>query len=100
MNVSATPLRSRHGLAQLDESVPHSRASRTASRTRRRSPARSFAPAGLALLVGRDREAEAKAAIVTGLAPDRTADGDYLLENEFRYLLARLSAAAVDSAVD
>ena len=47
------------------------------------------APAGLALLVGPDREAEAKAAIVTGLAPYRTADGGYVLENEFRYLLAR-----------
>ena len=47
------------------------------------------AAAGLALLVGPDREAEAKAAIVTGLAPYRTADGGYVLENEFRYLLAR-----------
>ena len=38
---------------------------------------------------------------MTGLAPYRTADGGYLLENEFRYLLARaLSAAAVGSAVD
>ena len=47
------------------------------------------APAGLALLVGPDREAEAKAAIVTGLAPYCTADGGHLLENEFRYVLAR-----------
>ena len=29
-------------------------------------------------------EAEAKAAIVTGLAPYRTVDGAYVLENEFR----------------
>jgi hypothetical protein len=58
------------------------------------------APAGLALLVGPDREAEARAAIVAGLAPYRAADGGYVLENEFRYLLARLSAAAVGSAVD
>lgn len=36
-----------------------------------------------------DHEDEAKAAIVTGLAPYRTADGGYVLENEFRYVLAR-----------
>ena len=47
------------------------------------------APAGLVLLVGPDREAEARAAIVTGLAPYRADDGGYVLENEFRYLLAR-----------
>ena len=47
------------------------------------------APAGLALLVGPEREAEAKAAIVAGLAPYRTPDGGYVLENEFRHLIAR-----------
>jgi SAM-dependent methyltransferase len=47
------------------------------------------APAGLALLVGAEREDEAKAAIVAGLAPFRAADGSYRLENEYRYLVAR-----------
>jgi SAM-dependent methyltransferase len=47
------------------------------------------APAGFALLVGPDREEEAKAAIVDGLAEFRTADGSYRLENEYRYLIAR-----------
>jgi SAM-dependent methyltransferase len=47
------------------------------------------APAGLALLVGPEREDEVKAAIVAGLAPFRTADGGYRLENEYRYVVAR-----------
>ena len=45
------------------------------------------APAGLALLAG-EREAEVKEAIVEGLAPFRTPEGGYRLENEFRYLIA------------
>jgi SAM-dependent methyltransferase len=47
------------------------------------------APAGLAVLAGPEREDEIKAAIVEGLAPFRTADGGYLLDNEYRYLIAR-----------
>ena len=47
------------------------------------------APAGLATLVGPEREEAVKAAIVEGLAPHRTAEGAYRLENEFRYLIAR-----------
>jgi SAM-dependent methyltransferase len=47
------------------------------------------APAGLALLVGPDREEEIKAAIVEGLASHRTADGAYRLENEYHFLIAR-----------
>jgi SAM-dependent methyltransferase len=46
------------------------------------------APAGVALLVGPDREEATKAAIVDGLARFRTADGGYKLENEYRYLVA------------
>jgi SAM-dependent methyltransferase len=47
------------------------------------------APAGLALLVGPEREDEVKAAIVAGLAPFRAADGRYRLENEYSFLVAR-----------
>jgi SAM-dependent methyltransferase len=47
------------------------------------------APAGLAVLVGPQREHEVRAAIVAGLAPFRTDDGGYRLENEYRYLVAR-----------
>jgi SAM-dependent methyltransferase len=47
------------------------------------------APAGLALLVGPEREEEVRQAIVAGLAPFRTADGVYRLENEFHTLIAR-----------
>jgi hypothetical protein len=47
------------------------------------------APAGLAVLVGPEREGEIKAAIVEGLAPFRTAQGGYRLDNEYRYLIAR-----------
>lgn len=48
-----------------------------------------LAPVGLALLVGPDREDEAKQAIVDGLAEYRLPDGSYRLENEYRYLIAR-----------
>lgn len=48
-----------------------------------------MAPAGIAALVGPDREAEVRAAIVDGLAPYRTDDGGYRLENEFHFLIAR-----------
>lgn len=47
------------------------------------------AVAGLALLVGPDREPELKTAIVDGLAPYRAPDGSYRLSNEFHYLIAR-----------
>ena len=48
-----------------------------------------MAPAGIAALVGPDREAEVRAAIVEGLAPFRTEHGSYRLQNEFRCLIAR-----------
>src|SRR5262245_42478583 len=48
-----------------------------------------IAPAGLALLVGPERENEVKAAIVNGLGEFRLPDGSYRLENEYRYLIAR-----------
>lgn len=47
------------------------------------------APAGIAVLVGPDREAEFKDSIFTGLAPYRTPEGGYRLHNEFHYLIAR-----------
>jgi SAM-dependent methyltransferase len=47
------------------------------------------APAGIAVLVGPDREEELKDAIVTRLTPYRTHDGGYRLNNEFHYLIAR-----------
>jgi SAM-dependent methyltransferase len=47
------------------------------------------APAGVAIIVGPEREEEIKAAIVAGLASYRTADGGYRLENEYLYLVAR-----------
>jgi ubiquinone/menaquinone biosynthesis C-methylase UbiE len=47
------------------------------------------APAGIAALVGREREAEVKDAIAAGLAKHRSADGSYRLQNEFHYLIAR-----------
>src|SRR5262249_44349240 len=49
-----------------------------------------LAPAGLPLLAGADHEDAAKAAIVTRLAPFRLADGSYRLDNEYRYLVARV----------
>jgi SAM-dependent methyltransferase len=48
-----------------------------------------MAPAGIATLVGPQREDEVRAAIVEGLAPYRTPDGGYRLENEFHFLIAR-----------
>jgi SAM-dependent methyltransferase len=47
------------------------------------------APAGLAVLVGPEREEQFKDAIVAGLAPYRTPDGGYRLRNAFHYLIAR-----------
>jgi ubiquinone/menaquinone biosynthesis C-methylase UbiE len=47
------------------------------------------APAGIAALVGGEREDEVKDAIAAGLAPHRTADGSYRLKNEFHFLIAR-----------
>jgi SAM-dependent methyltransferase len=47
-----------------------------------------LAPAGLALVVGPEREDEVMTAIVAGLAPFRHADGSYRLENEYRVLIA------------
>jgi hypothetical protein len=48
-----------------------------------------MAPAGIAVLVGPEREAEVRTAIVEGLTPFRTAQGSYRLQNEFRCLIAR-----------
>ena len=47
------------------------------------------APAGVAVLVGPEREDEIKKAIVDGLVEYREADGSYRLENEYRHLIAR-----------
>jgi SAM-dependent methyltransferase len=47
-----------------------------------------MAPAGIAVLVGPEREAEVRAAIVEGLATFRTELGSYRLQNEFRCLIA------------
>jgi SAM-dependent methyltransferase len=47
------------------------------------------APAGLAILVGPEREDEAKDAIVSGLAPYRDENGSYRLQNTFHSLIAR-----------
>lgn len=47
------------------------------------------APAGIAELVGASQEDALKAAIVEGLAPYRTAEGGYRLENEYHSLIAR-----------
>jgi hypothetical protein len=48
-----------------------------------------IAPAGLALLVGPEREPEFKQALIDGLAPYRTADRSYRLSNQYHYLIAR-----------
>ena len=48
-----------------------------------------IAPAGIAVLVGPDREPEVKEAIVRGLARFREADGSYRLQNTYRSLIAR-----------
>jgi SAM-dependent methyltransferase len=47
------------------------------------------APAGIAALVGPDRENEVKDAIVHGLARHRAPDGGYRLQNTFHSLIAR-----------
>jgi hypothetical protein len=47
------------------------------------------APAGIATLVGPEREDELRAQIVAGLAPYRTPSGTYRLGNEFHFLIAR-----------
>ena len=47
------------------------------------------AVAGLATLVGAERELELKTAIVDGLAPYRNIDGSYSLSNAYHYLIAR-----------
>jgi len=48
-----------------------------------------LAVAGLAALVGPDRERELETAIVDGLAPFRSADGAYRFSNVYHFLLAR-----------
>jgi SAM-dependent methyltransferase len=48
-----------------------------------------MAPAGIAALVGPEREGEVRAAIVEGLAPFRAPEGGYRLENQFHFLIAR-----------
>jgi SAM-dependent methyltransferase len=48
-----------------------------------------IAPAGLAVLVGAEREPEFKRALIEGLAAYRTSDGGYRLSNEYHYLIAR-----------
>jgi SAM-dependent methyltransferase len=47
------------------------------------------AVAGLAVVVGPEREDELRRAIVDGLAPYRTEDGRYVFSNEYRLLVAR-----------
>jgi SAM-dependent methyltransferase len=48
-----------------------------------------MAPAGIAVLVGPEREEEVRTAIVEGLARYRTPEGGYRLENEFHFVIAR-----------
>jgi SAM-dependent methyltransferase len=48
-----------------------------------------MAPAGIAELVGRSREAAIREQIVEALAPYRTPAGGYRLENDFHFLVAR-----------
>jgi SAM-dependent methyltransferase len=47
------------------------------------------APAGIAVLVGPEREQEVEDAIVAGLASQRMSNGAYRLHNEFHFLIAR-----------
>jgi SAM-dependent methyltransferase len=47
-----------------------------------------MAPAGIAALVGPEREDEVREAIVEGLAPYRVPGGGYRLNNEFHFLIA------------
>ena len=51
------------------------------------------APAGLAVLVGPEREAQVQDAIVAGVSRFRTAAGSYRFRNTFRLLIARAGAA-------
>jgi SAM-dependent methyltransferase len=46
------------------------------------------APAGLATLIGPQHEETVRAQIVEALAPHRTPEGTYRLDNEYRYLVA------------
>jgi SAM-dependent methyltransferase len=48
-----------------------------------------LAPAGIAELVGSEREVEVRAAIVRALTPYRRRDGSYRLANQWHYLVAR-----------
>lgn len=48
-----------------------------------------IAPAGIAVLVGPERDEQLGQAIAAGLVRHRTADGRYVLENTYHYLLAR-----------
>ena len=48
-----------------------------------------IAVAGLAVLVGPEREEQLRTAIVDGLAAYHRTDGSYRLSNEFHYLIAR-----------
>jgi len=48
-----------------------------------------MAVGGFSVIVGPEREPAARAAIVEALAPHRTPDGGYRLENEWHYLIAR-----------
>ena len=47
-----------------------------------------LSPAGLAELVGPEREDEVRGQIVEALAPCRTREGGYRLENEFHVVIA------------
>jgi SAM-dependent methyltransferase len=47
-----------------------------------------LAPAGLATLIGPERERDVAAQIVAALAPFRDADGTYVLRNELHHLVA------------
>jgi SAM-dependent methyltransferase len=47
------------------------------------------APAGIAVLVGPEREPGFKQALIEGLVPHRQADGSYRLRNEYHFLIAR-----------
>jgi SAM-dependent methyltransferase len=48
-----------------------------------------MAPAGVAELVGPEREPQVREEVVAALAGCRQPDGSYRLENEFRFLIAR-----------
>jgi hypothetical protein len=48
-----------------------------------------MAPAGIATLIGPEREDEVTAAIVAGLVPYRTPDDRFRLQNEFHFLITR-----------